>query len=124
MTDDAAPAPPAPPRHLRKDGRDFWRATVAEHDLESHQLALLCLACEQFDTQDQARKVIAKDGMTYETKSGAIKPRAELSIERQAARLISTLLRQLKLDADQQPGERWVGRVKPHGARVRAARRK
>jgi phage terminase small subunit len=124
MTDDAPAPPPAPPRHLRKDGKDFWRTTVQEHDLESHQLALLCMVCEQFDLQEQARKVTATLGMTYETKSGAIKPRAELSIERQAARLISTLLRQLKLDADQKPGERWVGRVKPHGVRVKAARRK
>jgi P27 family predicted phage terminase small subunit len=124
MTDDAPPAAPAPPEHLRKDGRDFWQTIVQEHDLESHQLALLCLACEQFDTQDQARKVIAQHGMTYATKTGTVKPRPELSIERQAARLISTLLRQLKLDADQKPGERWVGRVKPHGVRVKASRRK
>jgi len=124
MTDDAPPEPPAPPRHLRKDGRDFWRTIVAEHGLESHQLALLCAVCEQFDLQEQARKVIAAEGMTYTTKSGAIKPRAELSIERQAVRLISTLLRQLKLDPDQKPGERWVGRVKPHSARVKASRKR
>ena len=120
MADDI----PTPPRHLRKDGKDFWTTIVTEHDLESQQLALLCMACEQFDLQEQARKVIAKQGMTYTTKTGAIKPRAELSIERQAARLISTLIRQLALDADPGPAKRGrVVRSRERAARANSTRR-
>ncbi len=123
MTETALPLPP--PRHLKREGRDLWRSIVEDHDdLENHQLALLCLACEQADTQDQARKVIARDGMTITAKSGAIKPNPHLSIERQAARLLASFIRQLKLDPDQRPRERWVGRVKPHSARVHAQRAK
>ncbi len=116
MPADTAP----PPRHLRKEGRDLWRAIIEEHpDLAADELALLCLACEQADTQDQARKVIDKDGMTYASKSGAVKPRPELSIERQAARLISTFIRQLKLDTE--PVKR--GKVVRHSDRIARAKR-
>jgi hypothetical protein len=116
MTDDTTPAP----AHLRGDGRSFWNSTAYDNQTPQ-QHYLLCVICEQIMLQEKCRKVIEKRGPTLTSKTGVEKPRPELSIERQATRLIQSLLRQLDAQSALEHVNR--GRVVPH-SRGRYARNK
>jgi hypothetical protein len=109
------------PSHLRGDGRSFWNATASD-DHTPQQHYLLCVICEQIMLQEKCRKVIDKLGPTLTSKTGVIKPRPELSIERQATRLIQGLMRQLDTLSD--PGHVNRGRVVSTHSRGRYARQK
>jgi hypothetical protein len=91
----APPARPAPPDDLSPTMQAWWRAMVAEHELEPHRLHLLMLAARAFDRCEQARLAIAKDGTTWLDRFGAPRPRPEVAIERVArlafARLVSAI---------------------------------
>lgn len=118
---------PAPPSHLQAAGRRFYETMVDTFDFDVQELQLLQLLCEQIDLQARARKEIRKHGLTLTNpKSGAIKPNPALSIERQATRLIASLVRQLALPDDEPQVQRGLRRgarpIRGHG-RVATARR-
>ena len=54
--------------------RQFYKQIVELYELEEHRLRLLLLACETYDRGEQARKQIARDGLTFKTRYGEIKP--------------------------------------------------
>lgn len=117
MTDPAV----QPPGHLQAEGRRFYEQMVEEYDFEIHELRLLRLAAEQVDLQHQARRSVRQGGITITAKSGAIKPNPALSVERQATRLLQSLLRQLALPIeDERP--RYAGQT-PGGRKHRSPRR-
>ncbi len=114
--------PLRPPSHLQTEGRRFWEAMTGEYDFDVHELRLLRLTCEQIDIQNQARKAIRKQGLTIiNPKSGAVKPNPALSVDRQATRLIQSLLRQLAIPTDDE-ARPYAGRT-PGGRKHRAPRR-
>jgi phage terminase small subunit len=92
-----------PPTHLRTQGKAFWRPMMADYELNVPETKLLLLLCEQIDLQHEARKSLKKNGLTFLSKTGTVKPRPELVTERQATRMISTLLRQLDFQDDEKP---------------------
>jgi phage terminase small subunit len=88
--------PEKPPSHLRSAGRRLWAALTAEFEFSPAETALLVVACEQIDLQDQARKLIRRDGLTVENaRTGAVKENPACATQRQCARLLGSLLRQL-----------------------------
>jgi len=90
-----------PPHHLGRKGKALWRSISSRYELEAHELELLDRAAEQADIEDQAAQVLKKEGLTLtNARSGNVKPRPELGIQRQATRLLASLLRQLALPAD------------------------
>lgn len=87
-----------PPRHLKAATRRWYAGVVADYALDPHHVKLLILACEALDRYQEARQVLADQGMTYEDRFGAPKPRPEVAIERDSRLGFARLLRELGLD--------------------------
>lgn len=89
---------PKPPRHLRPATRRWWAGIVADYELESHHLRLLTLAAEAWDRCEQAREVLAREGLIYADRFGQPRARPEVAIERDSRIAFARLLRELALD--------------------------
>jgi len=98
------------PRHLSAPARLWWKWVTNEFLLEEHHLRLLELCCRAWDRAEAARRGIKKHGLTYTAKNGDVRPRPEVSIEKNAMVVFARLLRELSLD------------VPPPGAEVRLPR--
>gem|GEM_PF-1977218 len=67
------PTPPDPlaaPAHLSAPARELWRAILKDYQLEPHHMATLQKALEAFDRAEQARDIIAREGLTVEGRYG------------------------------------------------------
>lgn len=108
---------PEPPVHLRPETAAWWRAVLEDFDLEEHHLRLLRLACEAWDSGQQAREALAQHGTTYVDRFGQPRARPEVAIERDSRIAVARLFRELALDVDA-PG---VNDARPPAIRGRAA---
>jgi phage terminase small subunit len=90
----------AVPKHLSARSRRIWRTISLDFDFsaEPHAAAILTLGCEAIDRADQARQVLARDGLTYTNARGEPRPRPEVGIERDSAIRAARLFRELSLD--------------------------
>src|SRR5688500_15360653 len=98
---------PKPPAHLREATQSWWRTVVAEYDLEQHHLRLLQLAAEAWDRAEQAREILAREGLTYRDRSTAPPARPDIAIERDSRIAFARLLRDLALDVES-PAENYT----------------
>lgn len=71
-----------------------------DYELQGHHVRLLTLAAEAFDRCDQAREIIAKDGLTIPTGDGGLKAHPAVAIERDARLAFARLIRELDLDME------------------------
>jgi len=96
--------PPAPP-HLTAATADWWRAIVAEYDLEAADLRVLEVACTQWDRAAAAKEAIAKSelGPLVKDRFGQLKEHPACAVEQNATRLFLAALRQLGLDLEPSP---------------------
>ncbi len=85
------------PEHLSKHAKGFWRWAVSEYQLNEDDLHLLTMACEAMDRCIQARKRLAKQGLTYTDRFGQPKSRPEVAIERDSRLAFARLVKQLGL---------------------------
>jgi phage terminase small subunit len=88
------------PRHLRPATAAWWRAVVAEYELEAHHERLLTLAGEAWDRCVQAREVLATSGLTFLDRFEQPKARPEVAIERDSRIAFARLVRELALDVE------------------------
>jgi len=102
----AAGVAPKPPVHLSPDAKAWWREVVTGYELEPQHLRLLALACEAWDRARQARRILAKRGMTYRDRFGQPRARPEIAIERDSRMAFARLLRELDLEGEPHPGYR------------------
>ena len=73
------------PSHLGPNGRSFWTAVQSEYEIEDAQgLALLRVAAEALDRLEQARQILAKDGLTQLDRFGVPKQHPMLTTEKDA----------------------------------------
>jgi P27 family predicted phage terminase small subunit len=91
---------PKPPSHLEKATREWWQQIAEEFELESHHLRLLTLACEQWDRAQKARRILDKEGVSYDDRFGFPKARPEVAIAKDASIAFARLMRELALDDD------------------------
>ena len=91
--------PQAAPDHLSPASAAWYRAVISAYELESHHEHLLRLACEALDRCEQARRLLAEHGLTYED-DGMPKTRPEVAIERDSRLAFARLLRELDLDLE------------------------
>ncbi len=89
---------PAAPSHISGRAKGLWRALVKEFALEAHQLELLRRACEASDRADEARELLAGDGLTTVDRYGQVKPHPAVNIERDARLAEARLIRELALE--------------------------
>jgi P27 family predicted phage terminase small subunit len=91
---------PTPPSHLSPSAANWWTSVVERYVLEEHHLRLLQLCCEAWDRAQQARKELARDGLTIETRDGGLKSHPAIAIERDARIAVARLVRELDLDTE------------------------
>ena len=99
-------AGPRAPAHLRPETRAWWRQVVSEYELEPHHLRLLTLAAEAWDRGQQAREVLAAEGIVIIDRLKELRPHPAVAIERDARLSFARLLRELALDVDEPPDTR------------------
>ena len=85
------------PVHLSKETKAWWEEIFREFELESAQEKLLEAACDSWDRMIQARKLIAKDGLTFIDRHGSIKPHAAVAIEKDSRIAFARLVRELAI---------------------------
>ncbi|WP_217568819.1 P27 family phage terminase small subunit [Mesorhizobium sp. GbtcB19] len=108
---------PKPPAHLRPPTQKWWRAVVADFDLEGHHLRLLQLAAEAWDQSQIAREVLDRDGQTFTDRFGQPKERPEVGILQNARISFARLLRELALDGVDAPETPRMARTADYGRR-------
>jgi P27 family predicted phage terminase small subunit len=95
-----AKQPPAAPRHLSATTRKWWRSVVSRWDLEDHHVRLLTLAAEAWDRGEQARDLVAREGLTVPTRDGGAKLHPAVRVETDCRLGFARLIRELDLDLD------------------------
>jgi phage terminase small subunit len=92
--------PPKAPTYLREPTRRWFIDVCTSFVLEEHHRRLLVLAAESWDRCQQAREALAKHGLTFKDRFGAVRARPEVSIERDAKIAFARMLRELALDVE------------------------
>ena len=86
--------------------------------MEPHHIKLLTLAAEAWDRCQEAREILAEEGLTYEDRFHQPRARPEVAVERDSRIAFARLLRELALDVES-PGS--VGRPPGIGGRKYAS---
>jgi len=72
------------PKHLSDEASAVWDSVVAQKKLSPGALVTLRIACEAFDRLQDARRVVAEDGVTIDTPTGYKREHPALKIEKEA----------------------------------------
>lgn len=91
---------PTPPAHLSDDAKSWWRSVVSDYALEAHHVRLLRLAAEAWDRAQQAREILAAEGVTFRNDRGNVVVHPAVGIERDARTAFARLVRELDLDTE------------------------
>jgi phage terminase small subunit len=78
----------------------WFREVVRDYVLEGHHVRLLTLACRAWDRAEQAREIIAAEGLTTKDRYGTAKAHPAVAIERDARIGFARLVRELDLDVE------------------------
>jgi P27 family predicted phage terminase small subunit len=97
---------PPPPVHLSPATQQWWRKVLRDYQLEPHHLELLTLCCEARDRAEEARKILAAEGVTFRDDRGNVRAHPANAIERDARLAVARLLRELDLDFTEAPAGR------------------
>ena len=90
---------PNPPAHLSDRCKVWWRSVMTDYDLEPHHEHLLRLAAEALDRAEQARAVLAVEGICVAA-GESVKAHPAVAIERDARTAAARLIRELDLDVE------------------------
>jgi len=101
------PTLPKAPTHLKAATATWWSEIVEQYELEAHHERLLTAAAEAWDRHEQARAILAKEGLTFQDRFDQPRGRPEIAVERDSRLGFARLLRELGLDIEP-PGE--IGR--------------
>jgi phage terminase small subunit len=71
---------------------------VKEFDLAPHQLRTLQVVAEAWDRKEEARKVLAREGLSYVDAKGMHRARPEVAVERDSRAAYLRAMRELALD--------------------------
>jgi P27 family predicted phage terminase small subunit len=85
------------PTHLSTKTKAWYAEIEAEYELEVHDLLLLQGAAESWDRCQQAREMLAKEGLTFTDRHGNVRPHPATQIERDSKSLFARLMRELGL---------------------------
>jgi P27 family predicted phage terminase small subunit len=85
------------PRHLSARTTALWKETTTMFTLERTEYELLRLACEALDRAEQARVILAEEGLTSRGRYGQTLAHPAVAIERDARLAAARLIKQLGL---------------------------
>ncbi|MDB3963248.1 hypothetical protein N9427_08730 [Paracoccaceae bacterium] len=86
------------PSHLSPETARWWQSVMSEYALEPHHIRLLTLAAEAYDSAQQAREILQREGKIFIDRFDQPKPRPEVAIQRDSAIGFARMLRELDLD--------------------------
>ena len=93
------PSIPRPPAHLSREAKALWRRLLMEWKIdEPGSVAILVSGLESYDRCQEARRILARDGLTIIDKFDQIKPHPLLACVRDAEASFRAALRQLGVD--------------------------
>ena len=93
------PGSPQTPKGLSAAARGWWRRLLREYAIDDEAgLLLLESALRQFDRAEEARAILAKDGLVLVDRFGQQKAHPAASLERDARAGLLAALRALSLD--------------------------
>lgn len=98
--DKSGPAatPTKAPNHLSRGAKRWWRAIVETYELEPHHIEILTAAAEAWDRKEQARSLIAQEGIVITDGSGTPMTHPAVQVEDTAALRMAELIRDIRLD--------------------------
>ena len=104
---------PRAPAHLSKAARKWWSGVMESYEVEDHVIQTVTAAAEAWDRKEQARLILAKDGLTVECRDG-LKTHPCVAVERDARLAYLRAVRELCLSAEdpdesRAPGLRYRG---------------
>jgi len=88
------------PKYLSAAARRWYSQVASAYELAPHHRRLLELAARSWDRAEQARKILAKDGLTFADRHGAIRAHPGVAIERDSQLRFARLVRELALGDD------------------------
>jgi len=91
---------PAAPDHLMPATKAWWNRVLQDYEVQDHALRTLQAIAEAWDRKEEARKALAKHGLTYTDDHGMVRPRPEVQIERNAMTTYFRGLRELNLKVE------------------------
>ncbi len=91
---------PSAPHGLGSGGLKLWRAVLAAHDLQGHDLRILEDSCHEVDLIDRLSRELADSPSMVKGSMGQLVASPLVSEVRQHRATLNTLLRGLKLPAD------------------------
>jgi len=86
---------------LSEQSKALWRRVAADFVLEAHHYTLLRLACESLDRAEEARKILAADGIVVkgtDEEATVVKAHPAVAVERDSQLRAARLLREIGLD--------------------------
>jgi P27 family predicted phage terminase small subunit len=96
-----------PPDHLSASAKEWWQAIVSRYELQEHHLRLAQLMLEAWDQAQEAREMLAEEGLTVEGREGGTRPHPAAAILRDARLAVARLCRELDLDTSPPTPERY-----------------
>ena len=100
------PKTPKAPAHLAEASRAWWRSVVRDYHLEPHHHRLLQAAAEAWDRLQEARELLARDGLVIGGREGGMRPHPAAAIERDSRLAFARLIRELDLDVEAPASDR------------------
>ena len=80
--------------------REWWSSVMRDYVLEPHHIHLLRLCAEAMDRAQQAREILADEGVCFRDDRGNVRAHPAVAIERDARLAVARLLRELDLDLE------------------------
>src|SRR5215207_2967028 len=88
---ESAAIEPAPPAHLSEAMREWWSSVMRDYVLEPHHIHLLRLCAEAMDRAQQAREILADEGVCFRDDRGNVRAHPAVAIERDARLAVARL---------------------------------
>ena len=95
-----APGKPSAPDFLQPPTRAWWTSVCERWELEPHHIRLLTMAAVAWDRHEEARALLARDGLVTDTKAGGLRCHPAAKIESDCRLQFARLIRELDLDLE------------------------
>jgi P27 family predicted phage terminase small subunit len=106
---------PLAPSDLGREGKKLWYAAHEEFDLGPDSLEVLRVACYSLERYLQAKRILDKEGITFQTDGGQVKKHPASEIEKAARVGFLQAIRLLGFDYEDGGLKRGPGRPPEQG---------
>ena len=87
----------SPPEHLSREAAEWWLSVASDFELDSSGVKILGLAAGALDRAEEARAILAVDGIICVDRFDQRKPHPAVAIERDSRLSFARLVRELAL---------------------------